>query len=476
MKIYKLMALFSFLFILTSCGLQDTKEVRTEVSNVEMSPTDADSKRENEKGAGETVYQHITLQTKIWDVIENPAFGGRGKLLFPWDEDSRYTEDMTMEDAPSLLLWHTNMDAENMVDCVNYLIDEVNGGNQILYDFYTEEEKAADPSKDATGLFFFRGEPDAPFAVVSAGGGFAYVGSLHGGFPLAMELNRHGYNAFVLKYRVGMGETPASEDLIAAVDYIRKHAEELKVSPSDYSLWGGSAGARISGNVSYADGGIKLSEKIHPAAVLMAYTTFAETATYEATDSPCFMIAGTNDWIVPKDYMPMIAEKMRDVGIDVECTILSGVQHGFGTGKGMEAEGWMEDAIEFWEKHMVEKKNSVNETKIILTVGETKMTGKLNDTVAAQDFASKLPITVSVNKSSLDYCGMLQNGKIDESEMQYGWKNGDIGHARGWFALFHSDMGGTEYHEMIIGYIDSEYLDTLAGFDEAFNITIDRAE
>lgn len=52
MKIYKLMALFSFLFILTSCGLQDTKEVRTEVSNVEMSPTDADSKRENEKGIG----------------------------------------------------------------------------------------------------------------------------------------------------------------------------------------------------------------------------------------------------------------------------------------------------------------------------------------------------------------------------------------------------------------------------------------
>ena len=104
------------------------------------------------------------------------------------------------------------------------------------------------------------------------------------------------------------------------------------------------------------------------------------------------------------------------------------------------------------------------------------MTGRLNDTVAAQDFASKLPITVSVNKSSLDYCGMLQNGKIDESEMQYGWKNGDIGHARGWFALFHSDMGGTEYHEMIIGHIDSEYLDTLAGLDEAFNITIDRAE
>ena len=78
-------------------------------------------------------YQHITVQDSVWDVMAHPAFGGRGRLLFPWDEDGRYPKAMTMADAPSLLLWHTNMKAQEMVDGVNYLIDERNRGNQVLY-------------------------------------------------------------------------------------------------------------------------------------------------------------------------------------------------------------------------------------------------------------------------------------------------------------------------------------------------------
>ena len=68
-------------------------------------------------------------------------------------------------------------------------------------------------------MFFFRGKPGAPFAVISPGGGFSYVGSIHEGFPLAVALSQKGYNAFVLQYRVG-GETIACEDLAAALSYI----------------------------------------------------------------------------------------------------------------------------------------------------------------------------------------------------------------------------------------------------------------
>lgn len=42
-----------------------------------------------------------------------------------------------------------------------------------------------------------------PFALIFPGGGFAYVGSLHEGFPLADALSRKGCNAFVLHYRTG---------------------------------------------------------------------------------------------------------------------------------------------------------------------------------------------------------------------------------------------------------------------------------
>ena len=64
------------------------------------------------------------------------------------------------------------------------------------------------------------------------------------------------------------------------------------------------------------------------------------------------MIAGTNDWIVPAEHMPARAAEMRKAGIPAECTILPGIEHGFGTGKGMEAEGWIDKAIVFWEQQM----------------------------------------------------------------------------------------------------------------------------
>ena len=60
-------------------------------------------------------------------------------------------------------------------------------GKRVFYDFYTEEQKKEDPDKENTGLFFFRGRPGAPFAVVCPGGGFAYVAVLHGGLPTAVH-------------------------------------------------------------------------------------------------------------------------------------------------------------------------------------------------------------------------------------------------------------------------------------------------
>lgn len=74
-------------------------------------------------------------------------------------------------------------------------------GDVIFYDIYTDEEKAADPTKEDTGLFFFKGNPGERFAVCNAGGGFAYVGAMHDSFPHALELSKMGYNAFALIYR-----------------------------------------------------------------------------------------------------------------------------------------------------------------------------------------------------------------------------------------------------------------------------------
>lgn len=113
----------------------------------------------------------------------------------------------------------------------------------MFYSFYDAPQK-----QRYTGLFFFRGKKGAPFALICPGGGFAYIGSLHEGFPLAEELSRMGYNAFVLQYRTG-GEAVACEDMAAAVSWIFAQADTLGVSTKNYSVWGGSAGARMAANL-----------------------------------------------------------------------------------------------------------------------------------------------------------------------------------------------------------------------------------
>lgn len=57
---------------------------------------------------------------------------------------------------------------------------------------YTEE-KAADPAKEDTGMFFFKGDPGERFAVCNAGGVFALVGAMQDSFLHAEELGVNMY-------------------------------------------------------------------------------------------------------------------------------------------------------------------------------------------------------------------------------------------------------------------------------------------
>ena len=73
-------------------------------------------------------YEHISIDTKIGDVIEHSAFMGKGNLLFPWDDKRQNHLEQSMLQAPDLHLWHTHMDPQQMVDGVNRLIDDINDG------------------------------------------------------------------------------------------------------------------------------------------------------------------------------------------------------------------------------------------------------------------------------------------------------------------------------------------------------------
>lgn len=307
-----------------------------------------DARAQSVKVASQARAVHLRVDDTIGDVLEHPAFAGFGRLLLPWDE-RRYDTTMRLREIGALLPYHTHVDPAVVVSSLNRMIDDAAAGRRVFYDFYTDAEKEANPSRANTGLFFFRGKPGAPFAVIAPGGGFAYVGSVHEGFPYAAEISKRGFNAFVLKYRAGQGGRIATEDLAAALTYIFRNAGALGVTTADYSLWGSSAGARMAASIGSHGaarfGGATLPR---PSAVILLYTGHSDLAPAEP---PTFVAVGEADGIAPPAIMERRLAALRRAGTDVEYHRYPGVGHGFGLGVGTSAEGWIADAVRFWAQH-----------------------------------------------------------------------------------------------------------------------------
>ncbi|WP_407384278.1 dockerin type I domain-containing protein [Ruminococcus sp.] len=288
--------------------------------------------------------EYFTKDTKISEVQNDAAFGDYGKLIFP--VNSGYYSGSTLGDLS--LTWYNYIDPNKTVEIANYLKNRAVQGDTIFYDIYTDAEKSADPDKRNTGLFFFKGEKNKPFAICNAGGGFAYVGAMHDSFPHALELSKMGYNAFALIYRPG--SQTACEDSARAVAFIHEHADELEVSTENYSLWDGSAGARMAAWLgTYGTEAFGKKSNPKPAAVIMQYTGLSEVT---GNEPPTYNCVGTSDGIANYRTMQNRINAIKANGTDAQIEIFSGLPHGFGLGTGTVAEGWIDNAVAFWERQI----------------------------------------------------------------------------------------------------------------------------
>jgi len=308
---------------------------------------------EDVKAATQPRAVQLRVDDTVGDVLAHPAFAGFARLLLPWD-DRRYDTTMRLREIGSLLPYHSHVDPAVVVSSLNRMIDDAAAGRTVFHDFYTAAEKEAEPSRRNTGLFFFRGKPGAPFAVIAPGGGFAYVASVHEGFPYAVEISKRGFNAFVLKYRAAEGGRIATQDLAAALTYVFRNAGELGVTTPDYSLWGNSAGARMAAAIgSYGAARFGGATLPRPSVVVLLYTGHSNLA---RSEPPTFVAVGETDGIAPPAVMERRVAALRRVGTDVEYHRYPGVGHGFGLGVGTSADGWIGDAIRFWAKHINQAK------------------------------------------------------------------------------------------------------------------------
>lgn len=319
-------------------------------SLVGLTPFALCAKMPEDTGGG--TYPRLSAGDTLQSLLAHPALAPFARHMLPWD-GQRYNPDMKLQDVSSLMPYHSNVRPAEITASVNRLISDAQTGKSVFFDFYSQEQKERMPAKNNTGLFFFRGSPGAPFAVICPGGGFAYVASLHEGFPLAEQISKQGFNVFVLKYRAGSGQW-AVEDLAAALEYIFKNANALDVSTKNYSLWGGSAGARMAAAVgSYGTAVFGAEELPKPAAVIMAYTG---QSSFTPQDPPTFIAAAQRDFIAPADVMKRRADGLKKAGVHVEFHVYPEVRHGFGLGTQTAAQGWLDNAVTFWKKFIKQEK------------------------------------------------------------------------------------------------------------------------
>jgi len=296
--------------------------------------------------------QHLSVYNRVRDLFNHPALAAFAHLILPCDNHV-YDEDMRLGDLGSLLPYHTHIDPQTVVGALNRMIDDASVGKKVLYDYYSDAQKQEDRTRVNTGLFFYRGKSGAPFAVISPGGGFSYVASVHEGFPYAKVISAKGYNAFVLRYRAGHGGLAATRDLASAVSYIFRNATKLGVNTAHYSLWGSSAGARMAaaiGSKGVANYGASSLPK--PSAIVMAYTGHSD---HSPDEPPTFVVVGEEDAIAPPSTVEKRVSALRKNQTEVEYHRYRNLGHGFGPGIGTIAEGWIAAAVRFWQAQMARR-------------------------------------------------------------------------------------------------------------------------
>ena len=236
------------------------------------------------------------------------------------------------------------------------------------------------PNEYAIKPYLLKDGKRHPVAIICPGGGYRRVCSFVEGYPFAKKLNKMGYHAIVVFYRVReLAAFPnPQEDLARAVKEVHANAEKWKLDLEGYSVWGSSAGGHLAGSFgTEAMGYIKyglpkpgamilvypvvtMGEKTHsgshnfligasPAPDLTELTSIEKQIT--GNFPPTFLWWGDKDETVHPDNSKMLRHVLEQNRIPCMCREYAGVGHGVGLGIGLPCEGWLEDAVAFWESH-----------------------------------------------------------------------------------------------------------------------------
>lgn len=120
-------------------------------------------------------------------------------------------------------------------------------------------------------------------------------------------------------------------------------------------------------------------------------------------------------------------------------------------------------------------------TRIDLRFGDETIAATLNDTGTARAFAARLPVSIRVSGTGIDFCGQMPFSlPYDDAQVHHGWVNGDVNYnpGGGWFAVLHGgeEDSGRYGDQVTMGRIEEDDLARVQALEGSFVLHIELAE
>lgn len=227
------------------------------------------------------------------------------------------------------------------------------------------------------GVMSFPVDQSERFAIICPGGGYRLVASLVEGFPLAKILNDHGISAYILNYTTGkpFSVRMADKDLRQAILHCLKQEKN-----NSYAMFGFSAGGHLAAGLATKKRGLPNTIR-KPELIVLSYplleipnkirtsnplyqnykTMFGDKLDKKIVDEyrisndisedspPIYFWHTTEDELVPFEENAVRFEKiLKDKGIHYQFKKVFKGPHGLGVAHNTEAQGWVEESLNFW--------------------------------------------------------------------------------------------------------------------------------
>ena len=334
---------------------------------------------------------NITTETTMTELHNHPSLVGAGILTYSKD---KYFPQRQKWANKTLGEYVGNWVAEDCANGLNLLIENYNSGVQVTRKIYSAEEIAQDPSKNDAEVYYFPAADTgrkAKYALVLSGNVGTKTAEMKECISTAYQLHEMGYAVFAMRYRVWPenDDNAPIEDVGNAIRYITDHAEELGVQTEGYAVLGHSSGGHITGIFGSDQLGYKQFGVPRPGALILAYPVInfseAEPVYHVVVDqlkpSLCYyqlsVSAAVTDDFPPvyfwygKDDLLLIALNFQLQGpalrralirhnVPYKEVVYEHAAHGIGLANGTEAEGWLNDAVAFWEEQTAAAEGDVS--------------------------------------------------------------------------------------------------------------------